>query len=217
MKNPPGAFIVFEGIDGSGKSSIIKLLELKLKERKLPAYITKEPTDSPFGSLIHQFMIGRLNTDHRTISAMFLADRIDHITNSVNGIKQIIDNGINVISDRYYFSSYAYHSVYMDMDWVINANKACYDILKPDLNIFIDTSVETCIKRLEQERFLKEKYEDRDHLKKVRNNYLLAIDRLKHIENIVTIDGNKTQEEIINDVWNVMQKTLQVQHGSTDV
>jgi len=205
-----GYFIVFEGIDGCGKSSIIKLLNLKLKENNMLTYITREPTDSPFGSLIHQFMIGRVNTDHRTIAAMFIADRIDHLTNSINGIKQIIDNGITVISDRYYFSSYAYHSVYIDMDWVINANKICFDILKPDLSIFIDTPPELCIKRLEQDRFLKEKYEELGHLRKVRNNYLIAIDRLKNIENVVVIDGNKTIEEIANDSLDAIQKVIQI-------
>jgi dTMP kinase len=203
-----GYFIAFEGIDGSGKSSIIKMIDLKLREKNIPIYLTREPTDSPFGSLIHQFMIGRLNTDHRAIAAMFVADRVDHLTNNINGMKRIIDNGVTVISDRYYFSSYAYHSVYIDMDWVINANKICFDILKPDLNIFIDTSPEICIKRLEQERFIKEKYEDIEHLKKVRNNYLFAFDRLKNIEDVVVIDGNKSLEEIANDTWDAIKKVL---------
>jgi len=203
-----GYFFVFEGIDGSGKSSIIRSLNFKLKESQIKTYLTREPTDSPFGSLIHQFMIGRINTDHRTIAAMFVADRIDHLTNSINGIKQIIDNGITVISDRYYFSSYAYHSVYIDMEWVINANKVCFDILKPDLNIFIDTPPEVCINRLEQERIFKEKYEELEHLRKVRTNYLVAIDRLKTVENVVIIDGNKSLEDIVNDCFNAIQETL---------
>lgn len=208
MMKRKGYFIAFEGIDGSGKSSIIKMIDLKLREKNIPIYLTREPTDSPFGSLIHQFMIGRLNTDHRAIAAMFVADRVDHLTNNINGMKRIIDNGVTVISDRYYFSSYAYHSVYIDMDWVINANKICFDILKPDLNIFIDTSPEICIKRLEQERFIKEKYEDIEHLKKVRNNYLFAFDRLKNIEDVVVIDGNKSLEEIANDTWDAIKKVL---------
>ena len=208
MKRKTGFFIAFEGIDGSGKSSIIKLLDFKLKNNGIKTYLTKEPTDSPFGSLIHQFMIGRINTDHKTIAAMFVADRIDHLTNNVNGIKQIIDNGITVISDRYYFSSYAYHSVYVDMDWVINANKICSDILRPDLNIFIDTPPEMCIKRLEEDRIFKEKYEELEQLKKVRDNYLIAIDRLKSIENIVIINGNKSLEDIANTSFDAIQKAV---------
>ena len=201
-----GHFFVFEGIDGSGKSSIIKTLDAKLRENKISAYLTKEPSDGPFGSLIHQFMTGRLNTDHRAVAAMFVADRIDHITNSLDGIKQIIDNGTTVISDRYYFSSYAYHSVFIDMDWVINANKICSDILKPDLNIFIDTPPEICIKRLERERFQKEKYEDLDHLKIVRDKYLTAIKRLKETENTVIINGNRSIDDTTNEVWNIILK-----------
>jgi len=206
-----GYFFAFEGIDGSGKSTIIKIVNTKLKENKISTYITKEPTDSPFGSLIHQFMTGRLNTDHRAIAAMFVADRMDHITNSLDGMKQIIDNGITVISDRYYFSSYAYHSIFIDMDWVINANRICSDILKPDLNIFIDTTPETCIRRLEQERFSKEKYEELEHLRIVRKKYLIAIKKLNHIENIAIIDGNKTIDEIANNVWHTIQEIMKTE------
>ena len=205
-----GYFIAFEGIDGCGKSSIIRLLDSKLKENNIPTYITKEPTDSPFGSLIHQFMIGRMNTDHRAIAAMFVADRIDHLTNSINGLKQIIDNGITVVSDRYYFSSYAYHSVYIDMDWVINANKICFDVLKPDLNIFIDTPPEICIERLEQDRHIKEEYEELEHLKKVRNNYIAAIDKLKNIENVVIVNGNRAIDEIVNDSLDAIKKVIPI-------
>jgi len=203
-----GCFIVFEGVDGSGKSSVVKRIGKILKENQIQSYVTKEPTDSPFGSLIHQFMIGRLNTDHKTIAAMFVADRIDHLTNNISGIKQIVDSGSVVISDRYYFSSYAYHSIFVDMEWVINANKICSDILKPDLNIFIDTSPKECIKRLDQGRYLKEKYEDIDYLESVRSNYLKAFERQKNVENIAVINGNKTLEEVVNDTWEEVKKVI---------
>lgn len=199
--NSNGKFIAFEGIDGSGKSTLLKLLSKKLKSNNIPVFETREPTDSIFGSLIHQFMIGRLNTDHRTIAAMFVADRIDHLTNEVNGLKNIVTNGTTVLSDRYYFSSYAYHSVYADMEWVINANKVCADILKPDINIFIDTDPTICIQRMENERFLKERYEELYHLKEVREKYLIAIKKLENEENIVVVDGNGTPETAFSNIW----------------
>ena len=117
-----GKFIVFEGIDGSGKSTQSSLLTAHLQARGLPCYRTFEPTDSPIGSLIHQMMTGRIRADNKVIAALFVADRYDHLTNPLDGFKEKLDAGVTVVADRYYFSSYAYHGVDLDMDWVIAAN-----------------------------------------------------------------------------------------------
>ena len=117
-----GKFIAFEGIDGSGKSTQVRLLAERLRSENIPFYTTMEPTDSPVGSLIHQIMTGRVKADPKVIAALFVADRLDHLLNDVNGISQKIDEGTTVIMDRYYFSSYAYQSVDAPMDWVIQAN-----------------------------------------------------------------------------------------------
>lgn len=118
-----GNFIAFEGIDGSGKSTQIRLLSERMKAEGICCYTTMEPTDSPIGSLIHQIMTGRIKTDNKVIAALFAADRLDHLLNDVDGIVHKINEGITVLTDRYYFSSYAYHSVDMPMDWVIKANE----------------------------------------------------------------------------------------------
>ncbi len=63
-KNKKGCFIVFEGIDGSGKSTQVNLLKKRLQNEKIKHYVTREPTDSPIGSLIHQIMTGRVLSDN---------------------------------------------------------------------------------------------------------------------------------------------------------
>ena len=68
-----GIFIAFEGIDGSGKSTQITILNERMKEEGIHCYTTMEPTDSPFGSLIHQIMTGRIKTDNKVIAALFVA------------------------------------------------------------------------------------------------------------------------------------------------
>lgn len=98
-----GIFIAFEGIDGSGKSTQIRILSDRLREKGVSFYGTMEPTDSPIGSMIHQIMTGRMKADHRVIAALFVADRLDHLLNDVNGVKHKIDEGISVIMDRYCF------------------------------------------------------------------------------------------------------------------
>ena len=103
--NQRGKFIVFEGIDGSGKSTQVRILQERLKAAGVYCDTTMEPTGSPIGSLIRQVLTGRLKMDKRVIASLFTADRLDHLLNDVNGILAEINQGITVISDRYYFSS----------------------------------------------------------------------------------------------------------------
>lgn len=200
-----GVFIAFEGIDGSGKSTQIQLLSNKLKERGVYCYTTMEPTDSPIGSLIHQVMTGRIKTDNKVIAGLFVADRLDHLLNDINGILSKIQEGTTVITDRYYFSSYAYHSVDMPMEWVIQANAQSKELLQPTVTIFIDVNPDTAIERIAKNRFHQELFEKKSRLVKVREKYLEAFDRLKDEETVVIIDGNRSQNEIADDIWNVVK------------
>lgn len=201
-----GKFIAFEGIDGSGKSTQIRLLVNKLKEIGVYCYTTMEPTDSPIGSLIHQIMTGRIKTDNKVIAGLFVADRLDHLLNDVNGVLTKIMEGTTVITDRYYFSSYAYHSVDMPMNWVIQANAQSKELLQPTITIFIDVNPDNAIERIAKNRFHQELFEKKSRLIKVREKYLEAFEKLKDEENFVIIDGNRPQEEIAEEIWNEVKK-----------
>ena len=202
IKQDKGRFIVFEGIDGSGKSTQIKSISKQLETQGLKIYTTFEPTDGPVGSLIRQMLSGKIATDQRTIASLFAADRTDHLTNQKNGIKQKIDQGEIVLCDRYYFSSYAYHAQYIDMEWVIHANSLNADILKPDLTIFIDADPEICFKRIKLSRTDFEMYEQIDIMEKVRINYFKAFDRLKDSEKIAVVDGNRSSKRVEDAILN---------------
>lgn len=201
-----GVFIAFEGIDGSGKSTQIQLLSNKLKERGVYCYTTMEPTDSPIGSLIHQVMTGRIKTDNKVIAGLFVADRLDHLLNDINGILSKIQEGTTVITDRYYFSSYAYHSVDMPMEWVIQANAQSKELLQPTVTIFIDVNPDTAIERIAKNRFHQELFEKKSRLVKVREKYLEAFERLKDEEKVVIINGNRSQSEIADEIWDVVKE-----------
>jgi dTMP kinase len=203
-----GKFIVFEGIDGSGKSTQIELLANTMRNKGFQVYTTCEPTDGPVGSLIHNIMIGRIKTSNEVIAALFVADRMDHLKNEVNGILNKIEQGITVISDRYYFSSYAYHSIDMSMDWVINANSICAELLKPDLNLFMDISVEESYRRITQNRIDLELFEKKEILCKTKENYFKAFEKLKNDEKIEIINAEQLQEDIQKDIWERVKKIL---------
>ena len=194
-------FIAFEGIDGCGKSTQVKLLTESLKNAGHKVYSTYEPTDSPIGSVIRNIFKHRIEADHRTIAGLFVADRLDHLLNKTNGILKKIEEGFTVVTDRYYFSSYAYHGTHMSLDWVIEANSMAAELLKPDLNIYIDISTEVSMKRLGKGRNSMELYETSENLINVRAKYEEAMELLKFKENIFKTDGNRSPELIASDIW----------------
>ncbi len=199
-------FISFEGIDGSGKSTQVKLLTENLKKAGHKVYFTFEPTDSPIGSVITNIFKHRIEADHRTIAGLFVADRLDHLLNKTNGIIKKLEEGFTVITDRYYFSSYAYQGTHMSLDWVIEANSLSADLLRPDLNIFIDIEPETGMKRLNSGRSSLELYENIENLRKVKEKYFEAFEKLKLKETIFKTNGERSPELIAADIWNEVSK-----------
>jgi dTMP kinase len=193
-------FIALEGIDGSGKSSQAKLLAENLGKKGLKVSATFEPTDGHIGKLLRSILKGTIKADERTIAGLFLADRLDHLLNDETGLVKKLADGYTVVTDRYYFSSYAYHGVHTDMDWVIACNKMCADILKPDMTIFIDVPPEVCMQRINSNRQSTELYETLENLTNVRNKYMEAFDKLKDVERVLMVNGDKGMDEIAEDI-----------------
>lgn len=204
-KKQKGNFIAFEGIDGSGKSTQIGLLAERLKKEGVCCYTTMEPTNAPVGSLVRQVMTGRIQMDNKAIAALFAADRLDHLLNEVDGIASKIEVGTTVLTDRYYFSSYAYHSVDVPMEWVIRANEQSALILRPTVNLFIDVDPDTALERIARNRFHQELFEKKSRLVEVRENYKKAFDLLAGEEKYTVIDGNQSREAIADNIWEAVR------------
>lgn len=196
-----GKFIALEGIDGSGKSSQIGRLTARLEGMGVRCLATREPTGGPVGSLIRQIFTGRVTADNRVIAALYAADRIDHLVNEVDGLLSAIGSGVTVVSDRYYFSSYAYHSVDVDMDWVIEANALSAQLLRPTLTVFLDVPVDTALERIHKNRFVEEIFDGADRLRTTRELYFRAFERLSGVERVAVVDGTGTQEEVAGRIW----------------
>ena len=195
-----GKFIVFEGIDGSGKSTQIKFLADKLKEAKIAYEITAEPSEGPVGVMIRQILTGERKMDNRVIAALFAADRLDHILNEEHGLLNKIENGTTVICDRYYFSSYAYNGVDMPMEWVIAANSQSSRLLKPIVNVFIDLDPDVALERIARNRQRTELFEKKSRLEKVRENYFEVFEKMQD-ETVIIIDRNQAPEMMAEEIW----------------
>ncbi len=198
-------FIAFEGIDGCGKSTQAQLLKEHLQSMGHQVYLTHEPTDSHIGSIIRNIFKGRIAGDHKTIAGLFVADRLDHLQNQTNGILKKIEEGYTVICDRYYLSSYAYQGAHVNLNWVIEANRLSAELLRPDLNIYIDIAPEISMQRLKKGRSDIEIFENLQNLQKVKAAYNKAMELVKNEEQIIHLNGNQTTDELANEVWNEVQ------------
>ena len=88
-----GRFIVFEGIDGAGKTTQIELLAKHLRAQGRQVYCTAEPTESVSGGLLRDALAGVTRRTICEMAAMFVLDRIFHNTNPVNGIEKMLADG----------------------------------------------------------------------------------------------------------------------------
>lgn len=200
-----GRFIVIEGIDGSGKSTQIQLLANRLTANKRKVYTTAEPTVSLTGGMLRDALRGVTKKTTCEIAAMFLLDRIFHNVNPVNGIEKFLADGVDVICDRYYYSSLAYQGSETDFDWVLDMNLNCPEIRKPDICIFLDLEPNKCVERISKGRMVTEIYEEKSRLEKYRKRYFDIFEMLKFTDNIAVLDTDRSIESIADDIYKLVE------------
>ena len=179
-------FIVFEGLDGSGKGTQISMLAKRLESEGAKLAITAEPTQFATGGLV--------------LAGLFLADRIAHCSNPVSGIGALLKDGCTVICDRYYYSSFAYQGMDTDLKWVMDSNLNCPDIIKPDVCVFLDVPPEECDRRIAAGRASREIFEQIETIRRIREKYM-EVFRLLPEHNIKIVSAIGTPEEITERVY----------------
>ena len=196
-----GKFIVFEGLDGSGKTTQIRMLEQHLQQLGHAVDVTAEPTVSALGGMIRDALCDFTHRSSGEIAALFMADRVQHNVNPVWGIQKLLSQGRTVLCDRYYYSSMAYQGSLSDWDWVADMNLNSPEIRKPDLCIFLDVDYERSLNRMESgNRVYLEIYENAEMLITTRKSYFRAFEQLKGRDNIVIIDATRSIEEVAADI-----------------
>lgn len=166
-----GKFIVFEGIDGCGKTTQLTLLSKALEKEGRRVFVTAEPTSMPTGRLLREALAGQVGRTPAEMAALFVTDRICHNV-APDGIRAKLEEGFDVICDRYYYSSLAYQGSQTDYGWVKHMNLDCPDILRPDLCVFLDLDPDVCLARIAAGRTSTEIYEKKELLEAFRTRFL---------------------------------------------
>ena len=202
-------FIVIEGLDGSGKTTQIRLLAERLRAMGRPVAETAEPTNGSIGGLVRDALSGFTPRTGAEIAALFMADRVAHNANPVNGIEKLLSEGRDVICDRYYYSSMAYQGTVTDPEWVYHINADCPEIRKPDLCVFLDLDDEECVRRMDRGRSYREIYENENALIAIRKRYYDVFRRLEVRDNIVVVDAGRAPEAVAEDVFAAVRRILE--------
>ncbi|MBQ7911980.1 MAG: dTMP kinase, partial [Clostridia bacterium] len=141
-------FIVFDGMDGTGKTTQMRLLCERLNALGMETVLTCEPSTSPDGQALRRALSGKEPANNSRMAALFLIDRIGHNAE----IEGWLAEGKTVISDRYYYASMAYQGQGDNCEWVARMNLDCPHIRKPDGAILLDMDPEDSMARIRANR-----------------------------------------------------------------
>lgn len=201
MINRKGRLIVFEGIDGAGKSTQAQLLYQYLKDKGCKVVLSREPTDGQYGRRIRELSKNGIRTlPPQKEYELFLNDRKEHVSKL---IKPNLSKGIHVILDRYYFSTMAYQGALgIDPEKIRAENESFAPI--PDIVFILKLSVNMGlerIKRLRKQSFTM--FEKKDELKKVSDIFdNMKGDIFFHLD--ASKDISAIHKEVLKTVWQVI-------------
>jgi len=200
-------FIVLDGMDGSGKSEMIKLLHDYLsKNEKYRVLMTREPTDGVFGKKIREILAREEDPsiNGENMLDLFIRDREEHLKNTIIPFLNNSDgHDMNiVICDRYYFSTIAFQATQgLDIKMLIEINK---DFLKPEIAFIMDIKPEDALERIKTRK--KEKFEQLQFMKRLRAKFLELPNLLE--DNIKIIDASKNRDEVFESLRQQINKLL---------
>jgi dTMP kinase len=189
-----GKLIVFEGIDGSGKTTMHKALKERMKNRN-DVVFSREPTDGEYGRKIRG-ALREGNVSAEELLVLFMQDRIEHIKNVV---MPSLKEGKVVILDRYYLSTAAYQAGELFSVKELLVLNGLFSPT-PDLIVYFEIPVEKALERLSRRGGGVSVFEKEEKLKKVAENYewILKYFDVKRVDALLPI------EELVNEVEKII-------------
>jgi dTMP kinase len=206
-----GKLIVIEGIDGAGTTTQSRMLVDWIVSVGRKAVLTSEPSTGPVGLLLRQILSGRTIVRERApaggfravsnnvISLLFAADRMDHLDAEV---APLLRDGINVVCDRYYHSSFTYQALEGDLNWICTLNEHA---LRPDVTFLLDLPAELAASRRQLVRASEELYETEPTQRKLQEAYLGLPDLLTD-ELILVVDGRADAQSVHDAIVNELKR-----------
>ncbi|MEC8063603.1 MAG: dTMP kinase [Pseudomonadota bacterium] len=201
-------FITLEGIEGTGKSTLIQTLAISLRDQDIPVTVTREPGGSPLAEKIRQVVLKK-GSEHLNVKAELLlmyAARAQHIAET---IQPALANGHVVLCDRYYDASHAYqgfgrgvdNKVLRDLDAIVVSSHT------PDLTLLLDAPIDLCLdrtkKRKQSDRFDKESH---IFFTQVQQGYRQRA--LDFPDRIVTINVDAAPEVVQDLAYDIIMKKI---------
>ena len=207
----PGKFITLEGIEGSGKTGQLHLLEKELKEREVRFLITQQPGGTPFGQEVRQVLLQREGAQREPTAEllMYLADRYQHLREV---IEPALTQGLHVLCDRYHDATLAYQGHARGIGFAIIDRLAEILALRiPDLTLVLDVEVEVGLKRARErnqrensETWGRFEAEDLDFHRRVREGYQLLAKRSP--DRILLVDASGTSEAVFEKILGLLEE-----------
>ena len=201
-------FISFEGIEGSGKSTQIELIEELIRAKGYQVKKLREPGTTELGEKIRNIFLEKTTETVDPITEAFLlyASR-KHLDQ--NFLRQNLSDGAIVIADRYADATLAYQSYGKGLDHkFVKLIHDSSQLLSPDLTFYMDISAELSRERISDREMDRMESESIDFFKKVREGYLqIAHD---NPERVVVLDANKTIDELHESIKKIISNKLNV-------
>lgn len=199
----PGYLFTFCGLDGCGKTSMIKRLTEYFKEQDIYPVLTKQPTNAVRNSAIFKTYMD--SPDHeayayRSLSLLAASDRIQHTEKE---IEPILRKGDVVISDRYFYSCLANLRArgFTSDQWIY---EIAHFIQKPTVSFFLDVPVELAVQRVRQRREERNRYIDMELQYRLREEYL----QIAEAADGVVISTNRPEEESFQSIVNAVESYI---------
>lgn len=205
-----GFFITFEGVEGSGKTTQIKLLAEKLEKKGYEVFLTREPGGTRLGEKIRDLLLDpdNIDMDDRAEILLYAADRAQHVSEK---IIPALEAGKIVLADRYIDSNIAYQGYgrKLDMEMVKSINEWVIRKRWPDLTFLLDIDVKIGLERARN--LTDDKKGDRleqeiiTFYRNIREGYLAMADKKERFE---IVDADRRSDKIHNDIYQIIKGKL---------
>ncbi|MFA0749210.1 dTMP kinase [Fervidibacter sp.] len=198
-----GLFVTFEGVEGSGKTTVAEAIAENLRQKGLTVTVTAEPRDTSVGRQIRQLLA---TVDERTAwteTFLFLADRAEHVAKV---IKPALERGEIVLCDRFTDSTIAYQGfgLGLPLEWLMQLNSIATNGLVPDLTLLLDIDPEMGLKRSQRETVFERR--SLDFHQRVRWGYLWLAKQEPH--RVKVIDASQPLESVLTQALRLVEEAL---------